>query len=238
MNYSDSEAAAKGMGGLAKERSGSHDEGLTDEERTWIVLDNELKALKEKYASLETKHEKISAQKLKIEKRKKEAEDKLEFASTKIRGISEELQKCKDELFSLQPPNSVTDTDVIREWEALCSNIEFWIDNESGGIEDLHSQLEELRDKQKWSERLDCYWGEDRQLIASHYSKNHYSKDSTILDNLLRYNIHRLLEDRVFNDCVYMVGIYPSTAELLRTIEKIMAEMKPPRGKKEMASRY
>lgn len=236
LKYCDSKAAEKGVSELTKARSAGHDEGLTDEEKTWIDLDNEFKDLEKKYASLEEEHEKTSAQKLDIEEGKKEAEEKLKSASIKIRDVSEELQKCKDELFGLQPPDSVTDTDVIKEWEALCSSIVFWIDNESGGIEDLQSQLIELSDKQKFNERLDEYWGKDRQLIANYYSKNF--KDSTICDNLLRYNIHRLLEDRVFDDLVYMVGIYPSTAELLRTIEKIMAEMKPPRGKKETISSY
>ena len=238
LKYADSKAAEKGMSDLTKERSVDHDKGLTEEERYWINVDNELKDLKRNYATLEKKHEMTLAQKLDIETGKKEAEENLELALTKLRDISEELQNCKDELFSLQPPNSVTDSHVIKEWGAVCSSIGFWIDNESGGIEDLRSQLKELSDNQKFTKRLNEYWGEDKQLIANHYSKNHYSKDNPIFDKLLLYNIHRLLEDRVFNDSVYLVGLYPSTAKLLRTIEETMAEMKPPRGKRKTFSRY
>lgn len=164
------------------------------------------------------------------EGRKKQAEANTQIALIRVEDISEELRKCKDELFNLQPPNQVADTQIGAEWEALCSSITTWIDDQSGGIGDLRCRLIELKGKEL-SKSFDEYWGEDRQLIA-----NAYSKTSNILDELLRYNIHCLLEDRVFDDRVYMVGLRSSDAELLHVIEQNLGKLEPQRGKKELFS--
>lgn len=213
-------------------------------ERDWDNLqlvytssESELNQLKKDYENLQKKHSVVykntAAQLLDVEGRKKQAEADRQFALIRVQEVSDELQKCKDELFNLQPPNQVADTHISAEWEALCSSITSWIDDQSGGIDDLRDQLFELRAQQGISEAVDEYWGEDRQLLANHYSQN-----SNILDELIRYNVHCLLEERVFNDRVYMVGIHPSEAETLYKIEQIMAKLEPLRGKKELFPRY
>ena len=190
---------------------------------------DELNEVKKKYQTLEsgnaTLYKRMNDQVLEVEGRRKEAEAKTQVALFKIQDVSEELQRCKDELFNLQPPNQVADTSISAEWEALCANITNWIDDQAGGIDDLRSQLRELKAKEEFSDIIDRYWGKDRQLLA-----NHYSKEISILDDLLRFNIHCLLENRVFDGRVYMVGMRCSDAELLRTIELDMAGREPQRG--------
>ena len=193
--------------------------------------------LKAKNKTLQNKYDvmygKMAAQVLDVEGRRKQADANSHLALLRVQEITEDLQKCKDELFNLQPPNQVSDTHISAEWEALCSGITTWIDDHSGGIEDLRIRLRELSTNKEFSKALSEYWGEDRQLIA-----NHYSQGSHILDELLRYNIHCFLEEKVFGDRVYMVGLYPPEAKLLLTIERKLAQLEPRRGKKELFLRY
>ncbi|CAD6583886.1 MAG: hypothetical protein ASARMPRED_001540 [Alectoria sarmentosa] len=169
------------------------------------TLQNESIELKKNYKARQNErdviHEQRTAQLLSgVEGRRKQADANAHIALLKVQELSEELQKCKDELFNLQPPNPVADTHISAEWDALCSSITTWIDDQSGGVEDLRTQLRELSANNKLSKALAEYWGEDRQLIA-----NHYSQSSNILDEILRYNIHCFLEATVFDDRVYMI---------------------------------
>ena len=193
--------------------------------------------LKAKNKTLQNRYDvmygKMAAQVLDVEGRRKQADANSYLALLRVQEITEDLQKCKDELFNLQPPNQVSDTHISAEWEALCSGITTWIDDHSGGIEDLRIRLRELSTNKEFSKALSEYWGEDRQLIA-----NHYSQGSHILDELLRYNIHCFLEEKIFDDRVYMVGLYPPEAKLLLTIERKLAQLEPRRGKKELFLRY
>ena len=198
----------------------------------YTISQNELIELKKKKKTLQNErdvnHEQRTAQLISdIEGRRKQADANTQIALLKVQELSEELQKCKDELFNLQPPNPVADTHISAEWNALCSSITTWIDDQSGGIEDLRIQLRELNANDQYSKALAKYWGDDRQFIA-----NHFSQSSSILDEILRYNIHCFLEAKVFDDRVYMVGIPPSEAKLLLTIEREMAKLEPRRGKK------
>ncbi|KAF6226264.1 hypothetical protein HO133_009130 [Letharia lupina] len=193
------------------------------------TLQNESTELKKKYKTLQNGHDVIHEQRTAqllsdVEGRRKQADSNTQIALLKVQELSEELQKCKDELFNLQPPNPVADTHISAEWDALCSSITTWIDDQSGGVEDLRTRFRELNSNKKCSKALAKYWGEDRQLIA-----NHYSQSSNILDEILRYNIHCFLEAEVFDDRVYMVGLSTSEAKLLLKIEREMAKLEPRR---------
>ena len=199
--------------------------------KKYETLQYESTELKKKYKTLQHERnvflEQKTAQSIAVEGRRKQADANTQIALLKVQELSEELQKCKDELFNLQPPNPVADTHISAEWDTLCSSITTWIDDQSGGVEDLRTRLRELNATEKLNEAITKYWGEDRQLIA-----NHYSQSSNILDEILRYNIHCFLEAKVFDDGVYMVGILPSEANVLLLIEREMAKLKPRRGKK------
>ena len=144
----------------------------------------------------------------------------------KLQAKEEELKKCKDELFDLQPPSQVSDAQIGNEWERLCGNITRWIDDQAGGTGSLYSELKRLRETNKFNDTLALYWGDDRQELA-----NHTSRDPYVIDVLIRYNIHCLLEERVFDKSVFMFGLRRKSAELLARIEKQMDALEPPRGK-------
>ena len=144
----------------------------------------------------------------------------------KLQAKEEELKECKDELFDLQPPSQISDAQIANEWERLCGNITRWIDDQAGGMGSLYSELKELRRLNKFNDTVAHYWGDDREELAHHASRYTY-----ITDALLRYNIHCLLEERVFDESVYMFGLGRMNAEFLTMIERQMDALEPPRGK-------
>ena len=144
----------------------------------------------------------------------------------KLQAKEEELQKCKDELFDLQPPSQISDAQIGHEWETLCGNITRWIDDQAGGMGSLYSDLKRLRQIDKFNDTVALYWGDDRQELAHHASRYPF-----IIDVLIRYNIHCLLEERVFDESIYMFGLPRKSAELLTMIEKQMNALEPRRGK-------
>ena len=144
----------------------------------------------------------------------------------KLQAKEEELQKCKDELFDLQPPSQISDVQIGNEWEMLCGNITRWIDDQAGGMGSLYSELKRLKQLDQFTKTIAFYWGDDRQELARH--ANRYPN---IIDMLIRYNIHCLLEERVFDESVYMFGLQRRSAELLTMIENQMSALEPRRGK-------
>ena len=144
----------------------------------------------------------------------------------KLQAKEDELQKCKDELFDLQPPSQISDAQIGIEWGRLCANITRWIDDQAGGTGSLYSELKRLRHMDKFNDMVALYWGDDRQELAHHASRYPY-----IIDVLIRYNIHCLLEETVFAESVYMFGLPRKSAELLTLIEKQMKALEPQRGK-------
>ena len=143
----------------------------------------------------------------------------------KLQAREEELQKCKDELFDLQPPSQISDDQIGNEWERLCGNITRWIDDQAGGTGSVGSELNKLRQMDEFNDTVSQYWGNDRQELVQVASRYPY-----VIDVLIRYNIHCLLEERVFDQSVYMFGLGHKSAELLNVIEKQMNALEPRRG--------
>ena len=143
----------------------------------------------------------------------------------KLQAKEEELQKCKDELFALQPLSPISDAQIGHEWERLCGAITQWIDDQAGGMGSLQSELKRLNQRDEFNDTIDLYWGADRQELALRSSRY-----PNIIDVLLRYNIHCLLEKRVFDESVYMFGLGSKSAKLLTMIEEQMNALEPRRG--------
>ena len=143
----------------------------------------------------------------------------------KLQAKEEELQKCKDELFALQPLSPISDAQIGHEWERLCGAITQWIDDQAGGIGSLQSELKRLSQRDEFSDTVDLYWGADRQELALRSSRY-----PNIIDVLIRYNIHCLLAKRVFDESVYMFGLGNKSAKLLTMIEEQMNALEPRRG--------
>lgn len=153
----------------------------------------------------------------------RQLEELVQNFQMRVNDLAEELKGCKDELFSLQPANQTPDTQISAAWEALCSNIVQWIDDQAGEFNNLTSQLKVLQDKDQLTQTVQLYWGRDRQQMANRHRN--------ILEDLLRYNIHSLLEKRVFAPQVYMPGLTLQECEVLSMVERMMLLGVPSKGK-------
>ena len=183
------------------------------------ILRRETDKYNQLYKTTTTQLEKLRVEKANMEEIARKTHSKLQAKE-------EELQKCKDELFDLQPPSQISDVQIGNEWETLCGNITRWIDDQAGGMGSLNSELKRLRQSDQFTKTIAFHWGDDRQELARH--ANRYPN---IIDVLIRYNIHCLLEERVFDESVYMFGLQRKSAELLTMIENQMSALEPRRGK-------
>lgn len=193
-------------------------------------IEKDFEKLKYRYDKLDSEHQKsyktTTDQLQASHANETRLEDIAANAQLRAKELAEELKKCKDELFGLQPPSQVPDTQIISQWDMLCSNIVQWVDDQAGEVGRLSSQLKELRDDDRFSDLIAHYWAEDRQELAFHYPN--------ILDDLLRYNIHYLLEKTVFAPSVYMAGLTAHESEVLSTIEKAMLALEPRKGQESL----
>ena len=204
----------------AREENQSLREGLKyRESEANEILRRENEKYNQLYKTTTTQLEKLRAEKAKVEEIARKTHLKLQAKE-------EELQKCKDELFDLQPPSQISDVQIGNEWERLCGNITRWIDDQGDGMGSLYSELKRLKQMDEFTETVALYWGDDRQELAHHANRYPY-----IIDVLIRYNIHCLLEKRIFDESVYMFGLRHKSAELLTMIEKQMNALDPRRGK-------
>ena len=167
----------------------------------------------------------ITAQLEKSQAEKAKLEEIARNTRSKLRAKEEELQKCKDELFDLQPPSQISDAQIGNEWERLCESITRWIDDQAGGTGSVYPELKRLRQMDDFNGTVALYWGNDRQELVQHASHYPY-----IIDVLIRYNIHCLLEETIFDKSVYMFGLRIRSAKLLTMIEKQMNALEPRRG--------
>ncbi len=150
-------------------------------------------------------------------------EELVQNYQIRVKDLVEELKVCKDELFSLQPANQISDAQISTAWETLCGNIVQWIDDQAGEFSNLTSQLKILQDNDQLTQIVQLYWGRDRQQMANRHRN--------ILEDLLRYNIHSLLERRVFAPQIYMPGLGSQECEVLSMIERTMSLGEPKKGK-------
>ena len=222
---------------IAREENQSLREGLKyRESEAKDILRRENAKYNQLYNTMTTQLEDVQAENGRLEETARKTHLKLQAENGRVEEIArkthlklqakeEELQKCKDELFALQPLSPISDAQIGHEWERLCGAITQWIDDQAGGMGSLQSELKRLRQRDEFSDTVDLYWGADRQELALRSSRY-----PDIIDVLIRYNIHCLLEKRVFDESVYMFGLGGRSAELLTMIEKQMNALEPRRG--------
>lgn len=138
-------------------------------------------------------------------------------------GFREEMSRCKDALFSLQPQEQIPDSQISREWEALCDQISRWVDDEISTEATLKALLRKADEARQFTGIVAEFWNDDVQRLAARYPGS--------LDDLFQFQIHRLLEDRLFKDSIYLVTLNSNQAKLLRSLEVSLSNLKPERGK-------
>ena len=142
----------------------------------------------------------------------------------KVEEIADELADCKDKLFSLQPQDTVTDTQVGEEWNTLCQHIARWVDDEINVTDNAPLHLHQLTRDGLLPKMARLYWDENCQCLIERYSM----KDD--FDWLLRHNIHCLLETHIFNESIYFFGLPESVSNTIARVERAFENLEPQRG--------
>ena len=226
----DSESKRKKAESIAKERRRQLEEAEANShalQDAYTRASNTAGMYKRKHEELDSTHKKfykhVTDQLQASEQSRTVAEAKVRTLESRAQDLEIELRACKDELFSLQPADQVTDSQIGADWDNLCRNIVHWIDNQSGGLSSLSSQLQELLANDKFNDAISFFWGKETQILAKHHPN--------ILEDLLRYNIHLLLERNIFNENLYMLGILKKETTVLSFVENSLSTLEPKRGK-------
>ena len=174
-------------------------------------------------AKYDTMYRNLSAQLRQSAEKTRQVDSQLRDVQSETVSIAEELKDCKDELFALQPQNDIPDSQIHSEWEGLCDNIVRWVDDEAGDIDNLHARLESVRARGGGNnEIIDKYWNPDTQMMAS--------REPGAFEDLLRYNIHLLLETKLFNENLNLLGSIPETYRLVCQMAIGLGNLQPRRS--------
>ena len=154
-----------------------------------------------------------------------EMEEIHQMYCSRVQGLERELVACKDKIFSLQPPSQVTDSEIRRGWKALCAQIDQWVDDESGGMDDIRPLLIEGRLK-------NCSLKSSLEQIEKlETSDGLISGNPGILDDVIRTMIYDILLEKVLAENVSMLGLTPEMVEQLSMLEKSLEGLEPRRGR-------
>ena len=146
---------------------------------------------------------------------KKAAEQETERLRLELNATRGQLRVCKDDLFRLQPVAQLPDTEIVKEFEALCQDVVSWIDIEISAFEKSHPGAESGH----------IFSG--GQLLRVTYLLEHFP---TFGEYLVRCVVHECLLDTMFSRSVYLLGLPEEIKQYLRAAEERMANLDPPRG--------
>jgi len=142
-------------------------------------------------------------------------QQELQQVRTKLAGARQALSSCKDDLFRLQPTAQLSDTEILRGFEEVCDNIVDWIDGELVRFERANP-----------SSRPDQLFHGAGNL----YRINLLQKYEDIGEHLVAYEVHRQLLGSILNPNTYLCGLTEGPTEVLKDVERSMANSKPPKG--------
>lgn len=125
-----------------------------------------------------------------------------------------ELQTCKDNLFRLQQIIQLTDSDILKNYEALCQQVSSWVDDEVSKFEDKDGHANDATITDGGNA---CF----RRLLNSAPAAGEY---------LISTLIHDYIQHHFFGENVILFGLCPSFTKFLRSAEERMAELEPRRG--------
>ena len=198
-------------------------QSLDQAEKRILVLEKNIRQLEENEIVLSS-HEAKKEELGKLQQKYSEIEKTHQMYISRVGDLERELVACKDKIFSLQPPTQVTDLEIRRGWKTLCAQIDQWIDDESGGMDDVRPLLVEGRLKNV------SLKSSIEQLEKLETSDGIISRNPCILDDVIRTMIHDILWKELLAENVGMAGLTPENTELLTILEKSLEGLEPPRG--------
>ena len=143
---------------------------------------------------------------------------KLESQNT---GLRQDLQKCKDDLFRLQPASQVPDSEISDQYEALSNAISDWVDSEVA------------RSADAWQKDN----GNEPPQIFHHSEINHLEEILALYpesggEYVLRFAIFNFLHRELFDENIFLFGLRTSDRECLTRTISAMVASQPSKGKR------
>ena len=142
------------------------------------------------------------------------AQEEIASLRERCTSLQRELKACKDDLFSRQPPNQITDTEIADKFEQLSQQISHWTDQAFASID----YFLDVKDSFPLAKSADQVTDEILTSIPS------------AAEFLMRHIIFRHLQEKILNDEVYLATIQPIVASSLKTIEE---SIKMSKGKRQ-----
>ncbi|KAL6715321.1 hypothetical protein ACLMJK_007586 [Lecanora helva] len=147
----------------------------------------------------------------------------LECSETraKLDACQNDLAACTNEIFSLQPPDQVSD-DVVREkWDVICERIDQWIDDDSGHLQNLNQMA-----TRSYCKRLALIID---SLKNPEIQRHLETSCDNILDYILCHIIHELLSSGILAERVGLLGLHPNQLSLLKRMKENLGSLEPSR---------
>lgn len=132
-----------------------------------------------------------------------------------LKASQEELSKCKDDLFSLQEVDPISDSAIVERFDRISQQIIHWIETEVVTYEKAHPEAEP-----------DRVFSVGEQKYAAEFLRLYPDAG----EHLARHLIHHALQAHVFGRKVYLFGLPEETTQLLLEAELRLAKSDPPRG--------
>ena len=139
--------------------------------------------------------------------------------------LTRNLEKCKDQIFSSQPMQSMADTQLRDAYTDLCSGIDYWVENNFGDEEDLIVKLRtaDYTGNMPMQPNVVKLYLLDEDLPA-------LTESAALQAILLQALISRRLFDRLFAPRRIFPGLHLDTEYWMDAIVNGMTRLRPAKG--------
>lgn len=128
---------------------------------------------------------------------------------------AQELDRCKDDLFGLQPVCRMSDASIIGAFDSLFQQLINWIDNEISAFE-----------KDSPHAHIGCLFSGSEDPGVTFFLQKYPS----VGEYLCRHMVNRYLLEHMFGSSIHLLGMPQEYTHMRLAIEHGMASLKPPRG--------
>ena len=178
-------------------------------EGTLDAKDKEIKELREQYNRRYSVHE---GQQRNCTILRQHAGAEVRELREKLMTAEREWNRCRDDLFRLQPVCQTSDGSIIGAFESLSEQLMNWIDNETFTFQKAgpHAHVE-------------CHFFGSKDSDAANFLQMYPGAGEYIC----RHKVNLVLSEHMFGP-----NIATGNQHMLQTIKQGMAALKPPRGMK------
>ena len=156
----------------------------------------------------------------------RESKQKVEELLTTQAALRQDLQHCKNDLFQLQPPNQVSDTEIAARFKELSQAISLWVDEVLTYIDSISQDQDKTTTYTNISQLL-CDYSYKIDLETCQQIK----ELPNLAEFLLQRTIFAHLQQSFFDEYQTIVGMEPKFNGWIHTTVEGMKILKAQGGK-------